>query len=118
MIVVNTMPATEIGLRIRRTSPAMRLALLQAGRGTLLRLREGLERWMEQHTVRRLDEARGRSSLEHTADPAALRARERPPPPCKAGGPESHNAVGQLAIAVRSAPTGQGLSFACVYFGG
>src|ERR1700682_954888 len=31
LMVVNTMPATEMGLRIKRTFPAMRLSLLEGG---------------------------------------------------------------------------------------
>ena len=35
-------------------------------------MRLGLEQWMEQHQLATLDEARGRASLEHTADPSAF----------------------------------------------
>jgi dihydroorotate dehydrogenase (fumarate) len=47
-------------------------AILRHGPGHVAAMREGLERWMEWHKLTRLDEARGRSSLKHTTDPAAF----------------------------------------------
>jgi hypothetical protein len=35
-------------------------------------MREGLERWMGEHDLTRLDEMRGLASLKRTADPAAF----------------------------------------------
>jgi hypothetical protein len=60
----------------RRTSEDVcQVQLLRQGPGQVTAMREGLERWMEWRKLSRLDEAPGRSSLEHTADPAAF---ERP----------------------------------------
>ena len=46
-------------------------AILRHGPGYFAEMRKGLEQWMEQHGVSRLDEFRGRVSLEQSADPAA-----------------------------------------------
>jgi dihydroorotate dehydrogenase (fumarate) len=46
-------------------------AILTQGPGYFTVMREGLERWMEQHEFRRLAEMRGLASLKQTADPAA-----------------------------------------------
>jgi dihydroorotate dehydrogenase (fumarate) len=47
-------------------------ALLRHGPGYLSTMRQTLERWMEWNRIARLDEMRGLSSLQHTADPAAF----------------------------------------------
>lgn len=47
-------------------------ALLRHGPTYIQKMREGLERWMEWHKFERLEEARGRMSLQHAADPAAF----------------------------------------------
>ncbi len=47
-------------------------AILRHGAGYFSVLRDGLERWMEQHQLQRLDDVRGRASLQQTADPAAF----------------------------------------------
>ena len=46
--------------------------LLRHGPSHLEAMRVGLERWMEWHKLERLEEARGRASLEGTPDPAAF----------------------------------------------
>jgi dihydroorotate dehydrogenase (fumarate) len=46
-------------------------AILRHGPPYFSVLREGLERWMERHDLNRLDDWRGRVSLEQTTDPAA-----------------------------------------------
>ena len=47
-------------------------AILKQGPGYFTVMREGLERWMEQHEFRRLMEVRGLASLKQTVDPAAF----------------------------------------------
>ena len=47
-------------------------AILKHGPGYFTVMREGLERWMEQHEFRRLTEMRGLASLKQTVDPAAF----------------------------------------------
>jgi dihydroorotate dehydrogenase (fumarate) len=47
-------------------------AILQHGPSYFTVMREGLERWMEQHQFRRLTEMRGLASLKQTVDPAAF----------------------------------------------
>jgi dihydroorotate dehydrogenase (fumarate) len=47
-------------------------AILRHGPAYFSVLRDGLERWMEKHNVTRLDEMRGRASLQQSADPAAF----------------------------------------------
>ena len=47
-------------------------AILKQGPGYFTVMREGLERWMEQHEFRRLTEMRGLASLKHVVDPAAF----------------------------------------------
>ncbi len=47
-------------------------ALLRHGPEHIGFMRRGLERWMASHEFSRLDQARGRCSLEHTRDPAAF----------------------------------------------
>ena len=47
-------------------------AVLRHGPAYFSVLRDGLERWMEKHKVARLDEMRGRASLQRSADPAAF----------------------------------------------
>jgi dihydroorotate dehydrogenase (fumarate) len=47
-------------------------AILKQGPGYFTIMREGLERWMEQHEFRRLLEPRGLASLKQTDDPAAF----------------------------------------------
>jgi dihydroorotate dehydrogenase (fumarate) len=47
-------------------------ALLRHGPPYVASMRRGLEKWMEWHTMTRLDEMRGRSSLKMTADPMAF----------------------------------------------
>jgi dihydroorotate dehydrogenase (fumarate) len=47
-------------------------AILRQGPGYFTIMREGLERWMEQHEFSRLTEVHGRASLKQTADPAAF----------------------------------------------
>jgi dihydroorotate dehydrogenase (fumarate) len=46
--------------------------LLRHGPSHVQAMRRGLERWMEWHKMDRLEDARGRASLERTADPAAF----------------------------------------------
>ena len=47
-------------------------ALLRHGPTHIQAMRLGLERWMEWHKLETLGEARGRASLQRTADPAAF----------------------------------------------
>lgn len=47
-------------------------ALLRHGPGYLSTMRQGLEAWMEEHEVARLDDMRGRLSLQTTGDTAAF----------------------------------------------
>jgi dihydroorotate dehydrogenase (fumarate) len=47
-------------------------AVLRHGPAYFSVLRDGLERWMEKHEVSRLDEMRGRASLQRSVDPAAF----------------------------------------------
>jgi dihydroorotate dehydrogenase (fumarate) len=47
-------------------------AILRHGPAYFRVMREGLERWMEQHELQRLDDVRGRVSLKHAVDPAAF----------------------------------------------
>jgi dihydroorotate dehydrogenase (fumarate) len=47
-------------------------AILRHGPGYFGKMREGLEQWMEQHEVHRLDEVTGRVSLKKTTNPAAF----------------------------------------------
>jgi dihydroorotate dehydrogenase (fumarate) len=47
-------------------------AVLREGPSCFTTMREGLERWMERHAFMRLNEMRGRASLERTVDPAAF----------------------------------------------
>jgi dihydroorotate dehydrogenase (fumarate) len=47
-------------------------AILRNGPAHFTLMREGLERWMDQHGVGRLDEMKGRVSLKQTADPGAF----------------------------------------------
>ena len=47
-------------------------AILRHGPAYFSVLRDGLEQWMERHKVDRLDDMRGRASLQQTADPAAF----------------------------------------------
>ena len=47
-------------------------AFLRHGPAHVHAMRQGLERWMDWHKLATLDEARGRASLERTADPAAF----------------------------------------------
>ena len=47
-------------------------AILRHGPAYFSVLRDGLERWMERHQVNRLEDVRGRASLQQTADPAAF----------------------------------------------
>lgn len=47
-------------------------ALLRHGPAHVQAMREGLERWMAYHKLERLDEVRGRASLQRTADPLAF----------------------------------------------
>ena len=47
-------------------------AILKHGPGYFTVMREGLERWMEEHEFGRLTEMRGLASLKQTADPAAF----------------------------------------------
>jgi dihydroorotate dehydrogenase (fumarate) len=47
-------------------------AILRHGPAYFSVLRNGLERWMAEHGVVRLDDMRGRASLKQTADPAAF----------------------------------------------
>jgi dihydroorotate dehydrogenase (fumarate) len=47
-------------------------AILRHGPAYFSVLRDGLERWMEQHGLDRLDDVRGRASLKQAADPAAF----------------------------------------------
>jgi dihydroorotate dehydrogenase (fumarate) len=50
----------------------MTSALLRNGPSYVTVMRRGLERWMDQHGMATIDDMRGRSSLQHTADPAAV----------------------------------------------
>jgi dihydroorotate dehydrogenase (fumarate) len=47
-------------------------SLLRHGPGHVSTMREGLEKWMEWNKMERLDEMRGRASLERTNDPGAF----------------------------------------------
>ena len=47
-------------------------AILREGPGYFTVMREGLERWMEQHEFSRLTDVHGRASLKQTSDPAAF----------------------------------------------
>ena len=47
-------------------------AILRHGPAYFTVLREGLERWMDRHNLSRLDDVRGRASLQQATDPAAL----------------------------------------------
>jgi dihydroorotate dehydrogenase (fumarate) len=47
-------------------------AILKQGPAYFAVMREGLERWMEQHECPRLTEMRGLASLKRTVDPAAF----------------------------------------------